>query len=84
MFSPIGIDMFLAGVPNITKGLNTTPNQIINSISALLLGNALGQLILSPLSNQYGRKPIILLTLFLFSGSALISGLTLSIEYFIF
>ena len=46
MFSPIGVDVFLAGVPNIAKGLNTTPTQIINPISALLLGNALGHLIL--------------------------------------
>ncbi|MBT4589544.1 MAG: multidrug effflux MFS transporter [Rhodospirillaceae bacterium] len=84
MFGPIGIDMFLAGVPNIAEGLGTTPNRVIASISTLLLGNALGQLILGPLSDRYGRKPIILLTLFVFAGSALAASLSPSIDYFIF
>ncbi len=84
MFGPIGIDMFLAGVPNVAEGLNTTPNRIVASISTLLLGNAVGQLVLGPLSDRYGRKPIILLTLAIFAGSALASGLSPSVEHFIF
>ena len=84
MLGPIGIDMFLAGVPNIAEGLGTTPNRVIASISMVMLGNAFGQLILGPLSDRFGRKPIILLTLFIFAGSALASGLSPSIEYLIF
>ena len=84
MLGPIGIDMFLAGVPNIAEGLGTTPNRVIASISMVMLGNAFGQLVLGPLSDRFGRKPIILLTLFLFGGSALASGLSPSIEYLIF
>ena len=84
MFGPIGIDMFLAGVPDIAIGLNTTPNRVIASISALLLGNAVGQLLLGPLSDRYGRKPIILLTLIIFLGAALAAGLSLTIDQFIF
>ena len=84
MFGPVGIDMFLAGAPNVTEGLNTTPNRIINSISAVLLGNAVGQLVLGPLSDRYGRKPIILLTLVIYAGAALASGLSTNVEHFIF
>jgi DHA1 family bicyclomycin/chloramphenicol resistance-like MFS transporter len=84
MFGPIGIDMLLAGVPNIAEGLATTPNQIINSVSGLLLGNAMGQLVLGPLSDRYGRKPIILLTLLLCFIFALATRLSPSVEHFIF
>jgi len=84
MLGPLGIDMFLAGVPNIAEGLGTTPNRVIASISMVMLGNAFGQLVLGPLSDRFGRKPIILLTLFMFAGSALASGLSPSIEYLIF
>ncbi len=83
MLGPIGIDMFLAGVPNIAEGLGTTPNRVIASISTVMLGNAVGQLVLGPLSDRFGRKPIILLTLIIFAGSALASGLSPSIEYLI-
>ncbi len=84
MLGPIGIDMFLAGVPNIAEGLGSTPNRVIASISTVMLGNAVGQLVLGPASDRFGRKPIILLTLFLFAGAALASGLSPSIEYLIF
>ena len=84
MFNPIGLDMFLPAVPDIAKGLNASPNQIMNSMSALFLGNAIGRLILGPLADRYGRKPIILVTLVVFTCSALASGLALSIEFFIF
>ena len=84
MLGPIGIDMFLAGVPNIAEGLGSTPNRVIASISTVMLGNAVGQLVLGPASDRFGRKPIILLTLFMFAGAALASGLSPSIEYLIF
>ena len=84
MLGPIGIDMFLAGVPNIAEGLGSTPNRVIASISTVMLGNAVGQLVLGPASDRFGRKPTILLTLFLFAGAALASGLSPSIEYLIF
>jgi len=83
MLNPVGMDMFLPAVPNITQGLNTASNQIINSMSALFFGNAIGRLALGPLSDRYGRKPIVLLTLTIFTGSAFASGLSSSIEYFI-
>ncbi len=84
MFGPIGIDMFLAGVPNIAEALNTTNNRVIASISTLMLGNAFGQLVLGPLSDRLGRKPAILITLFIFTGSAFASGLSPTIEHLIF
>ena len=84
MFNPIGLDMFLPAVPNIAQGLNTTSNQIMNSMSALFLGNAFGRLILGPLADRCGRKPVILITLIVFSSSAFASGIASSIEFFIF
>ena len=84
MFNPVGLDMFLPAVPNIARGLDTTSNQIMNSMSSLFFGNAIGRLVLGPLTDRYGRKPIILLTLIIFTCSAFASGLASSIEFFIF
>lgn len=84
MFNPVGVDMFLAAVPNIAKGLDTTSNQIMNSMSALFFGNAIGRLVLGPLADRYGRKLIILLTLIIFTSSAFFSGMSQTIEFFIF
>jgi DHA1 family bicyclomycin/chloramphenicol resistance-like MFS transporter len=83
MFNPVGLDMFLPAVPNIARGLDTTSNQIMNSMSALFLGNAIGRLALGPLADRYGRKPIILLTLIIFTSSAIASSQASSIEFFI-
>ena len=84
MFNPVGLDMFLPAVPNIAIGLETTSNQIMNSMSSLFFGNAIGRIVLGPLADRYGRKPIILLTLIIFTSSAFASGLASSIEFFIF
>ena len=84
MFNPVGLDMFLPAVPDVARGLNTTSNQIMNSMSSLFFGNAIGRLVLGPLSDRYGRKPIILLTLIIFTSSAFASSLASSIEFFIF
>ena len=84
MFNPVGMDMFLAAVPEIAEGLSTSSNQIMNSMSALFFGNALGRLILGPLSDRYGRKPVILLTVAIFTISAFASGMATSIDFFIF
>jgi DHA1 family bicyclomycin/chloramphenicol resistance-like MFS transporter len=84
MLNPVGLDMFLPAVPNIARGLDTTSNQIMNSMSSLFFGNAMGRLVLGPLSDRYGRKPIIFLTLIIFTGSAFASSLASSIEFFIF
>lgn len=53
---PLSIDLYLPALPEITRDLQTHASLIQLSLSACLLGLAIGQLISGPLSDKYGRK----------------------------
>ena len=71
---PIGQDMYIPSIPKIAADLGTTTNLVIFSVSAVLFGNAIGQMVHGPLADRFGRKPVIMGVLILFiasSGAAL-------------
>ena len=71
---PIGQDMYIPSIPKIAADLGTTTNLVIFSVSSVLFGNAIGQMVHGPLADRFGRKPVIMGLLILFiasSGAAL-------------
>ena len=59
------LDVYLPGVPSTAKELSSTLGQINITFTAFAITFAFAQLILGPLSDHYGRKPILLLGLVL-------------------
>jgi len=58
---PLAIDLYLPALPQMKAQFATTASLMQLSITACLIGLALGQLIAGPLSDQYGRrKPLII------------------------
>lgn len=58
----LAIDAMLPAFPAMVRGLNLAePNQIQYVISVFLAGTGIGALIYGPLSDRYGRKPILLI-----------------------
>tara|TARA_B100000315_G_scaffold260478_2_gene322238 strand:- start:977 stop:2185 length:1209 start_codon:yes stop_codon:yes gene_type:complete len=84
MIGPIAIDAFLPAVPAIAKGLNVEIGAIEYSLTAIFAGNALGQIIYGPLADRYGRKPIIVLALFIYFAATVGAGLASDVETLIF
>ena len=71
---PIGQDMYIPSIPKIAADLGTTTNLVIFSVSSVLFGNAIGQMVHGPLADRFGRKLVIMGLLILFiasSGAAL-------------
>lgn len=56
-------DMYLPAFPAIRARFSADPNTVQYSLSLFLYGNAFGHLIFGPLSDRYGRKPILLIGL---------------------
>ncbi|WP_439488264.1 multidrug effflux MFS transporter [Algoriphagus sp.] len=54
--SPFSIDMYLPGFPEMAQTLNTPISNIQLSLTAYLVGIAIGQLFYGPLLDRYGRK----------------------------
>lgn len=78
--APFSVDMYLPAMPAMANDMSVPIHYIEISISTFLFGLALGQLIGGPLSDRFGRKPMIALGLILFSITSLLLTQTDSIN----
>ena len=57
---PVTTDLYLPALPALTEGFGAPMSQAQLTLSALLLAFGLSQLIWGPLSDRFGRRPILL------------------------
>ncbi len=71
MLPPLSIDISLPGLPRIAHALHAAPGLVQWTLSAFVLSFGLGQLVLGPLSDRIGRRPVLLggLALFTLAGA---------------
>jgi DHA1 family bicyclomycin/chloramphenicol resistance-like MFS transporter len=79
----LAINMYLASFPSLGRDLTATPAQVKLTLTVFLLGFAFGQLIIGPLSDRYGRRPLLLAGLILYAITAVLIALSTSIEWMI-
>lgn len=58
--APLATDMYLPALPRVVDDLGTTPSGVQLTLTAFLVGLALGQLVIGPLSDARGRRPLLL------------------------
>lgn len=75
----LSIDIYLPALPDIAKLLHATQAQTQMTISVFIAGFSVGQLIYGPLSDIFGRKPILLLGLSIYLLGSLICFIAPSI-----
>ena len=63
---PLATDMYLPALPAMVETFATDISQIQLTLSAYLTGFAIFHLLCGPLSDRYGRKPILLIGLIIF------------------
>jgi DHA1 family bicyclomycin/chloramphenicol resistance-like MFS transporter len=56
VFGPISMDLYLPVLPALTTELNATTSAAQLTITACLLGLALGQVVAGPISDRFGRR----------------------------
>src|SRR6202040_324706 len=77
---PMSMDMYLPSLPAIGVALHATTPQVQLTISSYLLGFAVGQIFYGPISDRYGRRPVILVALGLYGVATIVCATTQSIE----
>jgi DHA1 family bicyclomycin/chloramphenicol resistance-like MFS transporter len=79
--TPLGIDAMLPALPEIGRALNVdTENHQQWIIAIYVFGFGAAQLVYGPLSDSYGRKPLLVISLVLFAILSIIAGLSTSFE----
>ena len=84
MTGPISIDVFVPMIPKLASEFAVNVGLIELSLTAIFAGNGLGQIIYGTIADRYGRKPVILATLFIFFITTIGAGFASNIETLIF
>lgn len=73
---PLAIDMYLPAFPAIARAFASDVGAVQQTLTLYFIGFAVAQLIHGPLSDRYGRRPVLLVGLLLFIVSSI--GVTFS------
>lgn len=80
---PITTDLYLPALPALTRELGAGMGQAQLTLTALLLCFGLSQLVFGPLSDRYGRRPVLIGGMALYTLAAIGNTLATSIEWLI-
>ena len=80
---PLAMNVFLPSLPGITAYFETTSANAQLSVSLYLTAVALLQLVFGPLSDKFGRRPVILIAFCIMIIGTLICIFATSIEWFL-
>lgn len=80
---PLSIDMYLPAFPQLAEELNATASLTQLSLTACLVGMAIGQLIIGPISDVKGRRRPLLIGMLVYTLVSLLCILSSSIWGFI-
>ena len=75
-------DMYSPSLPAMCKFFNTSVSLAQMGLTMGMIGLAIGQLLLGPLSDRYGRKPVLIASLSLFVVAAIASVFSPTIHVF--
>jgi DHA1 family bicyclomycin/chloramphenicol resistance-like MFS transporter len=80
---PVATDLYLPALPALTAGFGAPMAQAQLTLTALLLAFGLSQLVWGPLSDRFGRRPVLLLGMGLFVAASIGSSFAASMEQLI-
>jgi len=81
---PLALDAYLPAFPSIADSLGIAHSQVGLTLSAYVAALGLAQLIGGPLSDRYGRRPILVGGLAIFAGAAMMVSLADSLSGMVF
>jgi MFS transporter, DHA1 family, multidrug resistance protein len=80
MVNVLSIDMMLPALPALGASLAATPDAVQLTLSLYLVGYALGQFACGPLSDRFGRRPVLLTGLAVYALATLACALSRRID----
>ncbi|MGW3644682.1 multidrug effflux MFS transporter [Streptomyces sp. NPDC000878] len=80
---PLAMDMYLPSLPEVTTSLNAPAASVQLTLTACLAGMALGQLLIGPMSDRWGRRRPLLAGLAVYVVATVLCGMAPSLEFLV-
>lgn len=77
---PLSMDMYLPALPEVTRSLHTSAATAQLTLTACLTGMALGQLVVGPMSDKWGRRRPLLIGLLVYVVATAICAFAPNVE----
>jgi len=81
---PFAIDMYLPALPTIGADLNASPLAVQMSLVVVFLSFAIGPIVVGPLADMHGRKPVLFGGLVVFAVASVGAALAPNVAWLIF
>jgi DHA1 family bicyclomycin/chloramphenicol resistance-like MFS transporter len=83
MLQPLSTDLYLASLPHLATDFGVTPATVQQTLSLFVIGFGVAQLISGPLSDRFGRRPVLLAGLGVYIAASLACALAASLDLLI-
>ena len=74
--APFAMDIYLASMPSMTRALDATTAEVQLTLSVYMYGWGIAQLFAGPLSDRFGRRPALLVSLATFVAASILCALS--------
>ncbi|OOF49082.1 multidrug effflux MFS transporter [Rodentibacter trehalosifermentans] len=79
-FGPFVVDLYLPSLPQLAHFFDTSPSMTQLTLTTAMIGLALGQLLLGPISDKFGRKKPLMMSLIIYIISTVLIIFSPNIE----
>ncbi|WP_351230452.1 multidrug effflux MFS transporter [Streptomyces sp. NPDC002133] len=80
---PLSMDMYLPALPEVTGSLHAPAATVQLTLTACLAGMALGQLVVGPMSDRWGRRRPLLIGMLVYVAATAVCALAVGVEMLI-
>lgn len=80
MLQPLSTDLYLASLPHLATDFGVTPAAVQQTLSLFVIGFGVAQLVSGPLSDRFGRRPVLLWGLAIYAFASLACALAPTLD----
>ncbi|MGL4832864.1 MAG: multidrug effflux MFS transporter, partial [Shewanella sp.] len=81
LLSPLAIDIYLPSMPTMATEFAVSASEVQSTLVLFLFAMGLGQILIGPLADRYGRRPVALFGIVLYGASSLLAAAALEFHW---